>query len=537
MNMKRLAALVLALALCLLCACSSEKDDRIAELEKQLTEKEAAITELETQIADTATAAENDAADIEAQLAEKDTAIADLEAQIAEKDATIADLEKQLAATNYVAEFDGGYVTVEEAMAQYEYVEYMYSMYGYSMDGYEDYIKQDIATTMANDKIVIYMATRLGLDVISDEELATITANAEGSYNVYVETYRAEFEAEGKSEEDVIAETEAFLAENGVTLEGIIDEEKKYLIADKVYEYVVASVEVTEDDIVNAYNTYVADDMTTFADPYYYESAVMGGETIYWQPDGYRNVRQVLVAFDDDQSARYDEITDRIFDLETELADAPAEVPADEPGAETAAEADKVAAEETTEETTEEPTEETTEETTEEPTEEPTEETDEPDVRTAAVVQAELDAANAELDALFAELEPTANEVVEAFNNGTPIDELIATYGGDPGSINDDGTTNTYVVAADSMSYDAAFTAAAMSVEEIGGLSEPTRGMYGLYIVYYDSDVAAGEIGLENVKEDISATLIEDKRTAAYEAQLTAWGEELGLVFYMDNFR
>ena len=57
------------------------------------------------------------------------------EARIAELEAQVADLEHQLAAKDYVAEFDGGYVTAEEAMQQYNYVEYMYSAYGYSMDG------------------------------------------------------------------------------------------------------------------------------------------------------------------------------------------------------------------------------------------------------------------------------------------------------------------------------------------------------------------------------------------------------------------
>ena len=84
MNLKKLAALILALAMCLVSAgaLAEETDARIAELEKQ---------------------------------------VADLEAQVAERDATIADLEHQLEAAGYVAEFDGGHVTVEEAMSQYEY--------------------------------------------------------------------------------------------------------------------------------------------------------------------------------------------------------------------------------------------------------------------------------------------------------------------------------------------------------------------------------------------------------------------------------
>lgn len=466
MNLKKLAALILALAMCLVSAGAlaeeTDADARIAELENQ---------------------------------------VAELEAQVAERDAAIADLEHQLEAVGYVAEFDGGHVTVEDAMSQYEYVEYMYSAYGYSMDGYEDYIKQDIATTMLQSAVVEYMAAELGLDQPTDEEAAELDAAVQESLDMYVENYRSSFESEEKTEEEIVADTLAYLEENGVTYETLYEQELSYYVSDAVYAHVVANVDVEESDALALYNQYIADDMTSYADPYYYESAVMSGDPIYWHPEGYRNVRQVLVAFDDDQSARYDEITGRIDDLEAELEAVQNPEEADETG-----EADETA-----------------------------EETEEP--RAAEEIQAELDAANAELDALYAELEPTAAEVVSRFGEGVSIDELIATYGGDPGSINDDGTTNTYVVSAQSSSYDPAFVEASMSVGEIGGLSEPTEGMYGLYIVYYDSDVTSGAVDYEAVYDELYAEALEAARSEAYTAQVEAWCEELNVVYYLENFR
>ena len=209
----------------------------------------------------------------------------------------------------------------------------------------------------------------------------------------------------------------------------------------------------------------------------------MSGTDVYWHPEGFRNVRQVLVKFDDDQTARYDEITTRIDELEAELT----------------AEGE--------------------------------------DARPADEVQADLDAANAELDALYTELMPVADEVAAKFAEGVSIDELISTYGGDPGSINADGTTNTYAVSAESISYDQAFIDAAMSVTEIGGLSEPSRGMYGLYIVYYDSDVTPGAVDYDSVKDDLYYTTLESLRAEAYDAQIETWCEELNVVYYLENFR
>lgn len=466
MNLKKIAALILALAMCLASAGALAEE----------TDTDAYIAELEAQVAE-------------------------LEAQVAERDAYIADLEHQLEATGYVAEFDGGHVTVEEAMSQYEYVEYMYSSYGYSMDGYEDYIKQDIATSLLQRAVVEYKAAELGLDTPAEEESAELEAAVQENLDMYVENYRSGFESDEKTEDEIVADTLAYLEENGVSYDTLYAQELSYYVSDAVYAYVVADVDIDESAVLALYNQYIADDMANYAAPYYYESAVMSGAIIYWHPEGYRNVRQVLVAFDDDQSARYADITGRIDALEAELeaVQNPAET-------ETAAETEGDAAE-----------------------------TGEP--RSVEEIQADLDAANAELDALYAELEPTSSEVVSKFGEGVSIDELIATYGGDSDSINNDGTTNTYVVSAQSTSYDPAFVEASMSVSEIGGLSEPTRGMYGLYIVYYDSDVTAGAVDYEAAYDELYAEALETARADAYNAQVEAWCEELNAVFYMDNFR
>lgn len=417
---------------------------------------------------------------------DKDARIAELEAQVAELTAQVEDLTAQLQATNYVAAFDGGCVTVDEAMAEYEYVSYMFESYGYSMAGYEDYYKQDIATTMVQDKIVQFKAAELGLATPTGEQEAELRLSAEDNLNMYIETYSPEFEAEGKDEAAVLAETIQFLTENGITAESMYNQELTYFAANNLYEYVVADIDVTDDELKAEFDSLVAADEANYADAYYYENALMSGTTVYWHPEGFRNVRQVLVKFDDAQSDRYDEITGRISDLEAELTAEPAE------GEE---------------------------------------------ARAAEDIEADIAAAQAELDALYAELKPTADTVISEFEAGASIHDLISIYGGDPGSINDDGTTNTYAVSAESASYDPAFVEAAMSVAEIGSLSEPAPGMYGLYIVYYDSDVVSGAVDYESVKDDLYYTVLETRRTEAYDAQIAAWCEELNVVYYMDNFR
>lgn len=462
MNLRKLTAMMLALALCLVSVCAFAEDD-----------KDAYIAELEARVAE-------------------------LEAENAEKDARIAELEHDLAVNGYVAEYDGGYVTVEDAMAEYGYVEYMYSMYGYSMDGYEDYVKQDIMTTMVEDSIVQLKAAELGLNVPTPEQEAELRASADANLAMYVDTYRGDFAAEGMSDEEIDQATLDFLAENGITADSLYEQELTYFAADNLYAHIVADVVISDEDVQAMYDTYVAEDQAYYSEsPYYYDSAAMNGTAIYWHPEGYRNVKQVLIMFSDEQAARYDEITDRIYDLELEKAAAESK---DETGSDDVATTDEV--------------------------------------RPIEEIQADLDAANAELDALYAEIMPAAEEVIAHFNEGVPFDDLAFLYSGDTGSLDQNtGKVLTYAVSAASEAYDPAFVEAAMSVSEIGGISAPTPGMYGLYIVYYDSDVTPGPVAYETVKDDLYYAAYDEACISVYDAQIATWCEELHVVYYPENFR
>ena len=65
-------------------------------------------------------------------------------------------------------------------------------------------------------------------------------------------------------------------------------------------------VTVSEEEIEAAYDGYVADDEATYADPYQFENAFSSDTTIYYTPEGYRNVKHILFKFSDEQAASYD---------------------------------------------------------------------------------------------------------------------------------------------------------------------------------------------------------------------------------------
>lgn len=452
---------------------------QVADLEAQIAEKNATIADLEAQIVD-----------LEIQIAEKpattadlEAQLADLQAQLADKDAQIADLQFQLDLRDYVVTFDGGYVTVEEAVEEFEYISYMYSMYGYSMEGYEDYFKQDIMTALAQGKVVSLMAERLGLTDITEDEKAELEASANATIDTYVENYRSQFEDAAKSDEEIVSQTLDFLASYDITFDTQYQMEFDTYMQQKLFEHVADGVSVADEDVEAAYAAAVEADKSLYAEGSNYESARASGTAIMWHPEGYRSVKQVLIQFDADQSSRYTQLNSEIAALEKELA----------------AEGE--------------------------------------DARPAEEVQAELDAKREELKALYAELEPEVSEVIEKFNAGTPFEELISAYNDDPGMQNEPTATEGYAVSANSTMWDAAFKDGAMAIPEIGGISAPCYGMHGVYIIYYLGDITPGAADYESVKDDIYHTALDDKRNEAYNMAMDGWFEELNVTYHPENFR
>ena len=172
------------------------------------------------------------------------------------------------------------------------------------------------------------------------------------------------------------------------------------------------------------------------------------------------------------------------------------------------------------------------------PADETAEATAEPETeapRTREEIETDLAAAQADLDALYEELMPKAQEVVDKFNAGASFDELIDEYNEDPGMQNEPTKTEGYAVCAESTSWDAAFRDGAMSIESVGGISEPVRGSYGIHIIYYLSDIPAGAVAYEDVHDQVEADALNDAKDAAYETAVNLWLDEAEITYHYDR--
>lgn len=500
--MKKILCVVLVLALA---AAAVFAFVQKAEMGKELAEVQTALNNQAT----VASELEMNAAELQAQLDEATAKLTAMEADTADAD-RIAELEaavelyKPFYEAQVAAEYDGGVIFVDDVMEEYAYIESMYSQYGLDLatSGYASEVKKNTVEMLVENAALDVKAAELGLDQIDEETLADLTEEAAANFETYVTAVSSQFATEGATEEEIREGSIAYLETMGYNQDQILEDMIAAYVDEQVYNYITKDVVVTEEDVQAAYDEQVAADQEAYADDYTYNNARNAGTLITWNPEGYRQVKHVLVKFSDEQTTKYNELNTTLDTLNAEL------------------EALAAPAEETAEEAAEETTEEAAEEVV---------------VRTEEEINADIAAVQADIDALYAELMPTAEEVIAKFNEGTSFAELIETYNEDPGMQSEPTKTAGYAVAAESTTWDPAFTAGAMSIAEVGGISEPVLGSYGIHIIYYEADVVSGAVALDDVRVDIETAAMDAKLSDVYTAAVNEWTAAINPVYHLER--
>lgn len=475
--------------------------------------------------------------DLQAQLDAANERIAELEAQV--------ELYQPYYDAQVIVEYDGGVVFLDDILEQYADVDSQFSSYyGASLAdyGYDTVYKQMIAEMLLQNAVLEAKAAELGLDQLDDETMAGLTEEAATNFESYVTSVWDYFASDDLTDEEIREDCVAYLESMGYTEDALLETLIDNYVSEQLYNYITADVTVTEEDIQAAFDELVAEQEASFADDSTYNTSRNNGDTIVWNPEGYRMVHHVLIRFTDDQATRYSELQDTLDTLNEELE--ALQTAAEEAAAatdESTTEATGETAPETTAEVADEATSETAEATTEatdeaaaETTGETAEATEAP-ARTEEEINAEIAGVEAELTALYEELLPTAQEVIDAFNSGTSFSDLIDQYNEDPGMENEPTATNGYAVSTNSTAWDPAFTEGAMSIESIGEISEPVYGQNGIHIIYYDSDIPAGAVDLETVRAEIEESALNTKLNDTYDNTLAEWVEAVNPVYHYDR--
>lgn len=421
----------------------------------------------------------------------------------------------------------------EEIQNQLEYMEYYYSMMGQGYDVTDAkniaQAQEDAINDLKKDLVLTSKAEELGLDKLTAEEEEEVKKTAQESYDYaldYAKTNMIDSSLNLEGEELEKAAVEALNARE-VTLDAYIESETKTKVDNKLREYIVKDVAVTDEEIQAEYDSKVESDKETYGEkPGSYATAVNNGTTVYYAPAGVRRVKQILTKFKEEDQTAIDEAKQKVTDANTAITTANAKI-------DTAKEILGLSDDEGDEETGEAVAEETAKETEELSEEE------------RASAQADLDAATKELEEAQAALEAANKEVEDATNKafenidadtdailaelegGADWDKLMEEKNQDPGmSTNEKG----YAIAADMTGFDSAFVEAAMALAKPGDYSGKVKGTsYGYYIIRYENDEPEGPVALDEVKESISSSLLSTKKNEFYNTTVNEWVEAAGI--------
>lgn len=293
-----------------------------------------------------------------------------------------------------------------------------------------------------------------------------------------------------------VEETKALFDENGLSYEGLIEQEIENIPQRRLYEEIIKDVVVSDEEIMKEYDAAVALDRET------YENDVASfelyknyyGAEPYYIPDGFRLVKHILLNFPEAIAAE-------LSDLENEMNGLQAQI--DELGRELLAKQNN---------------------------EQPAE--GQPAPREESVINAEIAEKQVAYEALEAqektvrdtiipELQPVIDAINERLNAGEAFDALVAEYGQDPGMAS---TPEGYMVHAESLFWDTDFRDASVALVNKGDVSEPLVTGFGVHIIQYADDVAGGVVPItEELKAQFSENLLSSSQEAVYVQAISDW--------------
>ena len=423
-------------------------------------------------------------------------------------DEDIAKLDKAYSAA--VASYDGGEVTIGEAMGDfnnsYNETSYMYYYYfGYQMtDSDVRMLAEDVLNQHARAEIVAAKFDES--NSLSEEELSKVEEDAQS----YYESARASAmdSAEGKDEATRAENARVLLRRAGMDYDSYYANLLTSAKEDAMEERLRGEIaELSEEELQAAYDAKVAEQQESYTDGSSFESAMTGeDEIVCWMPDGYRTVKHILLIPADEIKTAYTDAVSALESARSDLDDLEAELEA--------AGDDEI----------------------------------EENERSAEEVQAEIDAVQATVPTLetavttaaqacLDDVKARTDEIYEKLAAGESFEDLIAEYGEDPGMQNEPTATRGYYVSAASTNWETNFRDAAMALNQVGDYTvEPVVSGSGVHIIQYTADVLGGAVALDDVREALYAQTLEDAQNQHCEDTISAWVEAANVSYDLDAF-
>lgn len=429
--------------------------------------------------------------------------------------------------TDVLATVNGEEVSWDEVKSLYSSLVSQYgSAYDLTQQANVDLFRAVALENRLTEVLMEQKAKEFGVDQLTDEEIADLESQADTNWEDAIANYEAYFypdlTEESSEEEKAAAREEAinYYKDQGYTLESLREEFKRYGVLNKIADIMVQDATVTDQEVEDLYQSLVAADKelyendiaayeayNSYVDQMAMYAALYGTSSnldhAWYKPDGFRAVKHILLPVDSELMTTYTDLQAR-WEEQQEAVQA-----AEESAGETA---------ETTTDTA------------------ATEATAEPTATPEPVTEEQVNEAKA---AIFNSLADTIDEINQKIADGADFDELIATYGvnedgtaSDPGMTTEPYMTSGYEVCSASTAYVPEFVEAAMSIDNVGGVSAPYLSSYGVHIVKYIGDVEGGPIPMtDEQREAKRQSLLTSKQNELYTATLENWMAEADITY------
>ena len=351
-----------------------------------------------------------------------------------------------------------------------------YAQYGYdtSDPSFVSVMQQYAVKYAVQLEVMKLKGAEMGLDQISEEDMAELTAENAAQWNELVDAYVTYYGGvtDESTEEEIAAARLQMLSQletMGYTEAIMLQNTLENYTLDRVEEYMIQGAVVTDEDIAAYFQEKVLADQEAYANDvgtYEYVTQYYG-ETAYYIPEGYRGVTHILLEVDAALLENYQSLNAALEEQEDHQEDAEA--------------------------------------------------------AQEKVTQEQVDAAR---QAIIDSVQPTIDEINQKLAEGAAFADLIVEYGTDPGM--DDPITRAegYSVHMDSVIYDPVFVQAAFSVNSLGEVSAPAVSSFGVHLVHYTRDIRGGAVEFTpDMELALHEELLGEKENEQFYLVMEGWLE------------
>lgn len=372
-----------------------------------------------------------------------------------------------------LATVNGVDLSIDEALADYEYAAMIYEMYGYTEEDLQA-LRESIARMYVEEYLISEKIDELEIEA----DTARVQELAQAEYAEALEYYMSMLDDGEMTEEELTAAAEEALASSGYSPEEFEEYYYDYVLQEALIDACLPEISATDDEVLAYYEQRLAEDQELFdADPYYYEEALSNSETVTYVPEGFRSVKHILVMLDDADQTRMYEIENRLLSIEEEMTDESADTDA---------------------------------------------------------LEEEKQTLEQERETILDSIRPTISEIQNRLSDGEDFLALLDEYGEDTGMQMEPYKSDGYAVWSGSY-MEEAFLEAALALENEGDISDPVATPYGMHIIRYERAIPSGPVAYDEVKSALCEELEYDMLNDAYAELLEQWYSEADVTLYLEN--